>query len=122
MPLGTEQGLPVQENTVKKGCVHQVINNGMKDENWVRKEVWRMEAAQTFTNCTLWLLRLPISTSIGMSAIPSPSFVSALDEPFSKSAGPLIRVLGLVALLTLTLLAIPTVAVCVLGPTTLVLR
>lgn len=53
----------------------------------------------------------------------SPYFLSGLDwRCLLKSVGVLFRVLGLVALLTLTLLAMPTVAVCALPPTTLAFR
>lgn len=71
---------------------------------------------QASTSCTRWLLRFPISTIIGVNAIPSPNFFSGFCKPFPRSVWVLASVFGLVALLTLTLLAIPTVAVCALPP------
>lgn len=68
-------------------------------------------------------MRLPISTRVGVSVIRSPNFLSGLDwRCLLKSVGVLFNVLGLVALLTLTLLAMPTVAVCALLPTTFAFR
>lgn len=77
--------------------------------------------AYASTNCTLWLFLFPISTNVGvrasLSPIPTPRRFSGLPKRsvlLLESVCGLISVRGLVALLTDTLLAIPTVAVCAL--------